>query len=152
MPKLSSASRAVSKTAKGASVRLRAANFQDHEQITKLEARFGLGARSYSDWSHLWLANPAFRELQGDWPIGWVVEDENRQIIASLASIPLHYELEGRRILAATGKALVAEPAYRNACLMLLDRLINQTPVDLYLNNTVGESSVALVDLLQCPR
>lgn len=138
--------------AKSGPTRLRTADFKDYEQITRLEARHGLGTRSYSDWSYLWLGNPAYRELKAHWTIGWVVEDENKQIVASLASIPLWYEFQGKRVLAVTGKALVADPDYRNACLLLLDHLINQTKVDLYLNNTVGLTSAASVELFECPR
>ena len=132
--------------------RLRRGTFNDYQQITQLEARFGLGVRSYDDWSHLWLENPAYRALESDWDIGWVVEDQDRRIVASLANIPLAYEFQGRQILATTGKALVAEPVYRSACLLLLDQLINRTRADLYLNNTVGASSVGSVELFGIPR
>ncbi len=41
----------------------------------------------------------------------------------------------------------MAEPDYRSACLLLLDRLIHQTNADLYLNNTVGLESEACFEL-----
>jgi hypothetical protein len=118
----------------------------------RLESRYGLGVRSYEDWSHLWLGNPVYRELRGDWNIGWVIEDENRRIVGSLGNIPLPYSFQGRSILASSGRALVAEPPYRSACLLLLDHLINHNRGDLYLNNTIGSQAEASLQLFDCAR
>src|SRR5690348_17196937 len=81
------------------SVKIRPATFNDYEQIMQLETRHGLRTRSYEDWTHLWKGNPAYREVKGDWTIGWVAEDEHHQIVASLANIPVLYEFNGSRIL-----------------------------------------------------
>ena len=133
------------------STTFRPAVLSDHPQIVGLESRYGLGTRSYEAWSHLWLANPAYRARPG-WPIGWVVQDTDGRVVASLGNLPLDYTLEGKRILACSGRGLVAEPAYRSACLMLLDRLINQSSTELYLNNTVGPEAIASFQLFECPR
>jgi hypothetical protein len=133
-------------------VKVRPATFSDYEQITQLEARHGLAPRSFAYWAQLWKGNPAYRELQGDWTIGWVAEDAHQQVVASVANIPLWYELNGKRILANTGKALVAEPSHRSTSFLLLDRLINNTPADLYVNNTANPSSAPLVELFDCVR
>lgn len=130
--------------------RLREASFEDHERIASLESRYDLVPKSYAEWSHLWLGNPLYRELQAGWSIGWVLEDETHQIVGSMGNIPLPYEFEGRRILVASGRAWVAEPAYRTASLLLLDHVINQRGVDLYLNNTVSATSAAAVTTLEC--
>jgi len=135
-----------------AATTVRPATFADYEQIVSLESRYGLGAKRHEEWSHLWLANPAYRECGPDWPIGWVVEDHDKRVVASLGNIPLFYMFEGRRILACSGRALVAEPPYRSACLMLLDRLINHSDAGLFLNNTVGLDSAASFRLFECPR
>ena len=134
------------------SPKLREACFKDYEQIASLESRYGLEAKNYEEWSHLWLGNPRYHELQPGWTIGWVVEDENQRIVASVGNIPLQYEVEGKRILAASGRALVAEPAYRSASLLLLDRAINQRNVDLYVNNTMTVEAAASFSVFECPR
>jgi hypothetical protein len=69
-----------------------------------------------------------------------------------MANIPLSYELEGRRILAASGRAWVADLDYRAIALSLLERLINQPNVDLYINNTIGPESSVAVSIFGCPR
>ncbi len=133
--------------------RLREASFKDYEQIALLESRYGLTpARSYEEWCHLWLGNPLYRELQAGWSIGWVLEDENGQIVGSLGNIPRLYEFEGRRILAASSHGWVAETEYRSAALLLLDRLINQPHVDLFLTNTNSVASTGAVCTFQCSR
>jgi hypothetical protein len=133
-------------------VRLRQASFEDYQQIASLQSHYFLKVDSFEEWEHLWLDNPLYRELQSNWSTGWVVEDHNRKIIGSVENIPLLYEFDGNRVIAATGRALVVEPAYRSASLLLLDRLINQPDVDLYLNNTVNKYSMGLVDFFECKR
>jgi hypothetical protein len=99
----------------------------------------------------LWLGNPLYRELQSGWSIGWVLEDEDHRIVASMGNIPRMFELDGTRIVAATGRGWVADPEYRSASLLLLDHVINQH-VDLYINNTVNEASVPAISAFQCQR
>jgi len=133
------------------SPRIRAASFEDYAEIAALEARFSLDVRSRAEWSHFWLGNPAFLAMQHDWPIGWVLEDQDR-IVASMANIPLLYELGGGKILAATGRGWVAETAYRSHSLLLLDSVISQPGVDLFVNTTVSPASLPAVELLNCHR
>ncbi len=131
---------------------LREASFLDYPEIARLEARHGFKEKGYEEWSHLWVGNPVYRELHGCWSIGWVIVDGDNHIVAALGSIPLLYELEGRRILAASSRFWVADPEYRSASLMLLDRLIHQPHVDLFLSNTVSAASAAAVDSFECRR
>lgn len=121
---------------------LREASFKDHEQIAGLASRYGLSRLGYEEWSHLWLGNPAYQQVQAGWSIGWVLEDEPGRIVGYIGNIPSAYEFEGKRILAASSHAWVAEPEYRSAALLLLDRVINQPQADLYLSNSVSAASL----------
>ena len=132
--------------------KLREASFGDFEQIAALESRYGLVTGSLERWRHIWLNNPEYRDLRRCWTIGWVIEDENGRIVASIGNIPLSYELAGRRILTVSGRAWVADLPYRGKALSLLDRLINQPSVDLYLNNTVNSNSANAVTAFDCSR
>jgi hypothetical protein len=132
--------------------RLRQASFKDHKQIAWLESRHGLVSKNYDEWSHLWLGNPVYREVRPDWSIGWVLEDQDHRVVGTMGNIPLLYEFEGRRILAASGRHWVVEPAYRSASLILLDMVVNQRNVDLYVNNTVAGPAAAALDVFGCPR
>jgi hypothetical protein len=130
----------------------RPASLEDYNQIAMLESRYGLEVKSFEEWSHLWLDNPAYRGLEDSWPIGWVIEDDSKRIVGSVGNIPLMYEFGGRRVLAASARSWVVEPAWRSLSLLLLDYVINQPGVELYLNNTVGARSLAAVDAYQCSR
>lgn len=132
--------------------KLREASCEDYTQIAALESRHGLIVSSPERWRDIWLTNPEYRNLQGCWPIGWVIEDEQGQIVASIGNVPLQYELAGRRILAVSGHAWVADLPYRSKALSLLDRVINQRDVDLYLNNSVNPESANAVSALDCAR
>lgn len=125
----------------GRGLKLREASFKDHDQIALLASRYGLSKLNYEEWSNQWLGNPVYRELQPSWVIGWVLEDGNGRIVGYIGNVPSAYEFEGRRLLATSSHAWVAEPEYRSAALLLLDRVINQPDVDLYLSNTVGATS-----------
>ena len=136
----------------GRGAKLREASFGDYEQIAALESRYGLGILSPEPWRHIWLSNPEYRDLHGRWTIGWVIEDEKGQIVASIGNVPLSYELAGRKILAVSGRSWIADLPYRSKALSLLDRVINQPNVDLYLNNTVSPESVNAVSVFDCLR
>lgn len=131
---------------------LREAAFHDYAQIASLESRHGLAPRDYAEWSHLWLANPLYRELQSAWPIGWVLETEDGQIVGSIGNIPLLYEFEGKRIIAASGRAWVSDVAYRSFSPALLERVINQPKIDLYLNNTMSAEAAPSFQMFDCLR
>jgi hypothetical protein len=79
-----------------------------------------------------------------------VIEDENEKIVGSVGNIPLLYEFEGRKIVAATGRCLVVEPAFRSMSLLLLDRLINQPGVELFLTNAITAASAPAFSALEC--
>ena len=135
----------------GRGTKLREVSCGDYEQIRALESRYGLGTGSFERWHHIYLNNPEYRDLRRQ-TIGWVIEDENGQIVASIGNIPLSYELAGRRILAVSGRSWVADVPYRSKALALLDRVINQPNVDLYLNNTVNSNSADAVSVFDCSR
>jgi len=132
--------------------KLREASCRDYEQIAALESRHGLDTGSPERWRHVWLNNPEYSSLQRCWPIGWVIDDQQGQIVASIANIPLSYELAGRRIVVVSGRAWVADLPYRSKALSLLDRVINQPNVDLYLNSTVSSKSAKGVSVFDCSR
>jgi len=140
----------VSRTKPKRAPKLREARLEDYEQIAALESRFGLTAKPYNEWVHLWQGNPVYRELKTDWPIGWVFEDQDGKIVGSVGNIPLLYELDGRRILVASSRSWVADVEYRSVSLLLLDNLVRQRQVDLFLSNTVGDKAVAAITAYGC--
>ncbi|HZU25549.1 MAG TPA: hypothetical protein VFA04_08505 [Bryobacteraceae bacterium] len=134
---------------RGAAVSLREMSFNDHEQVTALTARHGLGARSAEEWRHVWIGNPAYRP---GWTPGWVLETSAGEIVGSMANVPLGYEFEGRPIVAASGRGWVADPRYRGYAAFLLNELLQQKNVDLILNTTVNRHAGPAYAAFDSPR
>jgi hypothetical protein len=119
---------------------IREASFEDHRQITLLASRHGLGTKNYAQWRHLWINNPVYIEFQRDWPIGWVLENGEKQIVGYIGNIPLLYEFQGRKVIAASAHGWVVDPDYRSYSILLMSRYFGQKNVDLYLNTTVNSA------------
>jgi hypothetical protein len=131
---------------------LRETSLADYHQIAALEAAHGLSIKSYDEWAHLHLCNPLNIDGHPECSIGWVIESEDKEIVASVGNILLPYEFDGKKILAATGRGLVAARAYRSASLLLLDQLLNQPGVELFLTNALTPASVQSFSTLGCER
>ena len=120
------------------SPKLRQASFDDCEQISVLEHAYGLETKSREEWEHLWSRNPAYKGRGSSWPIGWVLEDDARRIVGYLGNIPLWYEWQGRRLIAAVTHAWVVDSPYRSYSTWLLDSYFRQENADLFLSTTVN--------------
>lgn len=119
---------------------LREASFDDYPQIALLQAERRMNVRSREEWRHLWKGNPAYLEMEGKWPIGWVLE-AGRKIVGYVGNIPERYELNGRRLTAACGYSWVIAPAYSAYSLLLLYEYLRQKGADLCLSTTAGSQS-----------
>ncbi len=123
--------------------KIREATFEDYSQISVLESRYRLNPKSYEEWKYLWLGSPLYNQLSR-WPIGWVCENADGEIVGSVANIPLAYEFEGRPLIAATSRALVMDSAYRSHSFWLLSKFFNQSDVDLFVNTSVNAKAAKL--------
>ena len=121
----------VRKGAKAKRPRLREATFDDYPQIAALESRYGLQPKSYEEWTDLWNRNPAYEKTSG-WPIGWVCENADNEIVGSVGNIPLTYELGDQTLQVATSRSLVVDSRYRLYSFVLLGQFFNQKDVDLF--------------------
>lgn len=125
------------------SPKLRVARFEDHGEIAALVSRFQLQIESCPEWMHLWVGNPAYRAIRENFPIGWVLESAEGSITGYLGNIPMDYELDGKKLLAATTRAWVVDTPYRSYSLLLLGTYFQQQNVDLFLSTTVNSQSAA---------
>jgi len=118
--------------------RMRHLTLDDYPQVSALESKYGLGLKSYEHWSHIWINNPVYHERRRNWPLGWVLETDNNQIVGAHGNIPLLYELNGRRIIAAQGRGLVLDSRYRGYSLWLLGAFLEQKNAELYLDTSAS--------------
>jgi len=131
--------------------RFREAAFDDYPQIAALESRYGLHAKSFDEWKHLWVHNPAYYDFR-HWPIGWVCENEQGEIVGSIGNIPLGFEFEGRALVAATSRGLVVAAPYRAYSFPLLSHFFGQKDVDLFINTSVNDKVSRLHELFHALR
>lgn len=122
---------------------VRNASLDDYRQITELERRHSLETKNEEEWRHLWVSNPVYQQVAKGWPIGWVLQDASPKIVGYIGNIPVSYELEGRRVLAATTRAWAVDSIYRSYSLLLLDYFFSQTNVDLYLTTSLNSEAFA---------
>jgi len=122
-------------------VKVREALFEDYPQIARLQAEYDFPTKSFDEWAHLWVQNPAYIRFKGQLPIGWVLERDDRQLVGYLGNIPLFYEFSGERLIASVAHAWVVDRRYRSYSLLLLDRYFSQRNIELFLNATVGPAA-----------
>ena len=123
--------------------KLREARFEDYSQIAALVSKFQLQMEDYAGWKHLWDNNPAYREIADTFPMGWVLESGNGLICGYLGNIPLRYELEGKRLLAATTRSWVVDQPYRAYSPLLLGTYFRQPRIDLFMNTSINSQAAA---------
>lgn len=130
-------------------LKLREARLEDYPQVAALASKYHLYFESYSEWTHLWTDNPAYREIKDKFPMGWVLEDGEGGISGYLGNVPLNYELEGKKLLAAATRAWVVDSACRPYSPLLLGTFFKQPNVDLFLNTTVSAEAEAAYSIFQ---
>jgi hypothetical protein len=130
-------------------LKLREARFEDYSQVLALASKNHLYVESYPEWTHLWTNNPAYREIKDRFPMGWVLENDRGEISGYLGNIPLNYELQGKRILAAATRAWVVDTVCRPYSPLLLGTFFQQRNVDLFLNTTVSSEAAAAYSIFQ---
>jgi hypothetical protein len=125
----------------GSGLVFREARFDDHQQITDLQARYGLEPETYEAWVHLWGGNPAYQDFP-NWPIGWVLENEEKQVVGYIGNLPRLYEFAKQKVVVTSTRGLVVDVRYRSYSLPLLSYFFNQKQVDLFLDTTVSPDAL----------
>ncbi|MGO9085217.1 MAG: hypothetical protein ACLP6G_22835 [Terriglobales bacterium] len=129
--------------------KLREARFEDYSQMAALALKFELDTEECEAWMHLWTGNPALREVADKFPMGWVLEAADGKIAGYLGNIPLSYEFEGKKLLAAAVRSWVVDSGYRAYSLLLLATYYQQTNVDIFLATSVNSQSAVASSVFQ---
>jgi hypothetical protein len=135
----------------GQRVCLREATFEDYPQIAVLSIRYGLRVRRYEEWADLWTTNPAYLQLGGKWPIGWVLHRGN-EIVGYIGNIPALYELQRRTLLTALGCCWVVDAPYRGYSILLMDKFLTQNSPELFLGSRANAEASNVLDVLGASR
>jgi len=130
---------------------IREATFEDYPQIAAVQTRNGLKPKIREEWEHFWTDNPVFKKLS-NWPIGWVAENENGEIVGYIGNIPLSCHFQGREIIASGTHAVVMDTGYRAYASFLLRRQLNQKAAQLNLSSTANPNSSRMAEAMRCLR
>jgi hypothetical protein len=122
-----------------ASAKIRLAVFDDYEDIAAVEIRNGLRPKSRPEWEHLWVENPVCKRI-GDWPMGWVAENERQEIVGYMGNVPFFCNFRGRQLVATTVHAMTMDPPYRGSAGFFLRRYM-KLHADLLLVSSANEYS-----------
>jgi len=122
---------------------IRPAHFEDYDRIASVESRHRLTVKPRDQWLALWLNNPAYLEL-GGWPIGWVIEDGNGQIVGSLGNVPTFVNFGGKKYVSAAGRGWAVDVPFRALSVMLLARQLKQKGADINVIATPSSTTAAL--------
>lgn len=123
--------------------RLRAASFEDYENICRLVRAHGFDLPDFEDWRGLWADNPLRSRLGRDLPFGWVLETAGGEIVGTMGTAHSAYMLRGEQLLSAVGRFWFVAPPFRGFALRLMAEYFSQDGVDLYVNNTVAPAAIA---------
>jgi len=145
--RLSNLSDAAGKTI-GRPLKVRVGHVEDYEQIAALQTRNNFTALTCKEWTALWEGNPACKHLGGQWPIGWVLETHNRQIVGWIGNIHSAFRYRGRSLRAVTAWSWLVEAAHRGHGMLLVNRFLRQSGVDLFICTNVSPVSEPFVKRL----
>ena len=118
--------------------RLRPARLEDYDEIARLGLVHELDVPAYEDWSALWLDNPLRMRFGEDLPIGWVLDLPDGEIVGTMGTVRSRYTFRGEDLVAAASRAWFVIAPYRGFALQLMDEYMNQSGVDVFINNAVS--------------
>lgn len=127
---------------------VREATLEDFSAISDVARRNGLTSTSYDLFARLWNDNPFRSELTV--PLGWVLENHDREIVGTLSNIGRMYCYNGEPIRVASASAWAVDPPYRTSAVFMAKQFFAQKNVDLFLNTTASEAAVEVFKAFRC--
>lgn len=127
---------------------VREATLSDFSAISEVVRRNGLTSTSYDQWARLWNDNPFRSELPV--PVGWLLENNAKEIVGTLTNIGRMYTYNGERVRVATASAWAVDPPYRSSAIFLAKQFFSQKNVDLFLNTTASDGAAEIFKAFRC--
>ena len=101
---------------------VREATFDDYEPIEALKERHNLFGYTEARWRRIYERSPLLRRQERPWPIGWVIENDDHDIVGHLGNTPLEYLWNGQPLTCAAASLWVVDERYRGQSLALVRR------------------------------
>ena len=125
-------------------MKLRETTLSDFRGICEVQKRNNLSTTSYNEWKHLLTEHP-FKDKLLEIPIGWVLENENGEIIGTNTNVPMMYEFNGKLLKVGNASSWAVDEKYRGYSIKLGMAWMKQSNVDLLLDTSAIEPVAKLL-------
>lgn len=130
-------------------MRIRELSLNDYEQVKLLLTKCGLYSPDKHLWESLWKENPENLDdkKRNNWPMGWVLENDDDSIVGNLWNIMMIYEFKGKKMVAAISSSWVVEKTYRAYSIPLYDKFFRQNNVDVFITTTANYTTGKVLEV-----
>ena len=121
-------------------MKIREISSNDYEQVRLLLIRNGLFPPNKHLWESLRKENPEIsnNEKLKNWPMGWVLENDNGRIVGNLWNILMIYKFKDKKLTAAIASSWTVDKSYRAYSIPLHENFFIQKNVDIFIATTVN--------------
>ncbi len=123
-------------------MKIRIAKFDDLEKIKELCVRNNLNVKKIN--KEAWENFPNFNEFQNI-PIGWVIENNEKNIVGVILNLFMSYRLNNKTYKASVVSTWAVDHNYRSESMNLIFKWIYQKNVDLLVDNRRTERSAKIL-------
>ena len=125
-------------------MKLREIQIEDYIQIKKLHTKYKLKILDKDEWINFWSENPCILVSDTPIPMGWVLENEQNEIVGSISNIPKEYYYDNKKYVVACSHAWVVEDKFRLEAFSLLKNFFSQKNIDVFIVTTANEGSAKI--------
>ena len=126
-------------------MKIREIQIEDYIQIKELHIKYNLKILNEEEWIKFWTENPCLLNANNSFPLGWVLEDNNKRIVGSLGNIPKEYYYKNKKFIIACSHAWIVEDKYRLEAFSLLKNFFSQKNIDIFMVTTANSASAKIL-------
>ena len=124
---------------------------EDAEAVGRLLLRTNMGSSDPSARQDLWQNYPFAGEFP-DVPTGWVLVDDNGEIVGNIDNVRTLYRLGDRLVRATVAASWVVEPSARSQSLQLIATFLRQKNIDLPLVVSASPTTAQVMTAMKIER
>ena len=109
---------------------IREVNFEDYLKIKDLTNRNNIEIYDKFDWKKVWKENPYLKKNNIKWFLGWLIEDDKKNIVGHIGSLPTQYYYNSIPYNGAVMSCWIVDEKYRHYSMELMRRNIAQKNID----------------------
>lgn len=109
---------------------IREVNFEDYLKIKGLTDRNNIEIYDKIYWEKVWKENPYLKKNKIKWFLGWLIEDDKKNIVGHIGSLPTQYYYDSVAYNGAVMSCWIVDEEYRHYSMELMRRNIAQKDID----------------------